>query len=181
MAAPLKVSTQEVVNALLARRGNVQAAAEDLGLTRNGLYDRIERLGLDLAGFRSSGVRTVSPITTVPSMRSIRAPQVHASKTARDQFPSAARPPIVRAMDTAAEELPIRAVPQRPRPLRLKPDHQDRLRDAKLDLGARYRIETNENAILDQFFDEAFEVWLESKLTPQEPAAEKPRKAKAEK
>jgi hypothetical protein len=181
MGAPQKVSTQDVVNALLARRGNVQAAAEDLGLTRNGLYARIESLGLDLQGFRAARPSVVSPITVVPTMPSIARYSVHAPKNARDHYQAFQRRPIVPAMDQAADaetELPIRSVPQRPRPLRLKPEHQDRLRDAKLDLGARYRIETNENAILDQFFAEAFEQWLRSKLSPQE--LPKSRKGKAQ-
>jgi Bacterial regulatory protein, Fis family len=174
MAAPQKVSTQDLVNALLARRGNVQAAADDLGLTRNGLYARIERLGLDLAGFRSASANVVSHVNTVPSMPSIARQAVHAPKSARAHYSDLRGRSIVSPVASAtAEDLPIRAVPQRQRPLRLKPAHQDRLRDAKLDFGARYRIETNENAILEQFFDEAFEQWLQSKLAPHEQTARK--------
>ena len=66
------------------------------------------------------------------------------------------------AAKTEAE--PIKAVPLRPVPTRLQPEQQERLRDGRLDLQARFRVETNDNTILQQFFDEAFEGWIKEKL-----------------
>ena len=72
--------------------------------------------------------------------------------------------PPVRCVTDKGEALPIRASVARHAPVRVLPAHQDRLREAKFDLCARYRVETNENAILAQFLEEAFPEWLPSKL-----------------
>ena len=42
--------------------------------------------------------------------------------------------------------------------------HVERLREAKYDLAARWRVDTDEQAILLQFIDEAFGPWVASKL-----------------
>ena len=61
-------------------------------------------------------------------------------------------------------ELPIKAKPTRYKLIRVRPDIQARLREAKYDLMARYRVDIDEQAILEQFFEEAFEGWLGGKL-----------------
>src|SRR5437867_2273928 len=58
---------------------------------------------------------------------------------------------------------PIRPSARRAPP-RVLPAHVDRLREAKFDLSARYRVETDETAVLAQFIEEAFSGWLASKL-----------------
>jgi len=79
-------------------------------------------------------------------------------------------PPSPPALDPVGEAplgaLPINVAPRRPRPLRVIPGHQERLRQAKFDLCARWHVETNEDLILGQFIDECFETWLRSKLEP---------------
>ena len=64
----------------------------------------------------------------------------------------------------AASPSPIKTRPRRPTPLRLLPAHEVLLREAKFDLAARYRVETDQNTILEQFIEEAFPAWLAVKL-----------------
>jgi Bacterial regulatory protein, Fis family len=166
MGATAKVSAQEITNALLHWRGNVQAAADALGLTRNGLYGRIETLGINLKGYRAkvgTTVRTMTPMPTIP-------PTTNARGTARKNqgahFQSKATVGRVGAMQEAAtSDAPVRQAVARQKPLRLADSFRDRLREAKLDFVARFRVETDENVILEQFFEEAFEGWLRSKLS----------------
>jgi hypothetical protein len=106
--------------------GNVQAAAEQLGMSRNNLYKRLVALGVEPAalrrGRRSAGVSSVAP------------------------------------SDLPVKTLRIRLT------ARVLPAHVDRLRQAKYDLSARYRVETDETTILAQFIDEALDGWLAGKL-----------------
>ena len=66
-------------------------------------------------------------------------------------------------------EIPIRARVRRDKLIRVRPSIQARLREAKYDLMARYRVDIDEQAILEQFFEEAFEGWLQGKLGETEP------------
>jgi hypothetical protein len=54
------------------------------------------------------------------------------------------------------------------------PTWEARLREAKFDLAARYRVDTDEKALLDQFFREAFEGWLRTKMPEAQGAATAP-------
>jgi hypothetical protein len=174
-----KVSAQQIANALIEWRGNVQAAAEALGIRRNSLYERVRRLGLNLEAFRSSGQRVV-PVTSVSGVSGgdrsgvsrPECPDHHARKNKAARFTGESSLHKLSSMEAPSEEgmagAPIKAIPGRSRPPRLRPNQQDRLREAKLDLGARYRVETDENLILQQFFDETFEGWIDHKLAPAE-------------
>jgi tRNA G46 methylase TrmB len=71
------------------------------------------------------------------------------------------------ATATKDEEAPIKSARIPQRPTRLLPEHQEQLREAKLDFGARFRIETDETAILNQFFEEEFQAWKAKKLAAQ--------------
>lgn len=163
-------------------RGNVTAAADELGIQPKNLRKRLDTLGMNLAALRrgegAGGVGAVAPLdprgpSRVP--QPLAAPPAPRGGTGRKSGTglsrSEASAPILRDVSTTAaateeREAPIKGVTVKPKPLRLRPEHQDRLRNAKLDLGARYRVETDENTILDQFFEEAFEPWLRSKLDP---------------
>jgi hypothetical protein len=57
---------------------------------------------------------------------------------------------------------PLRAVPIRPRQLKVRADLQKQLHDGKLE-AARRGIETDETSILNQFIEEAFQWWLAQK------------------
>lgn len=181
MPAHEKVSVQEIVNSLLRWRGNLQAVASDLGLNRGALYERIQRVGIDLAGFRVAG-KPVTPITGASGMPGFREGVQLARKTVAPGFPAAAKSPNFRNVQTETSEdaAPIQSIRMRPKPVRLQPPLQDELREAKLDLGARFRIETDETAILNQFFREAFQGWLASKLGSAEAKPQPKRGRKGE-
>ena len=182
----MKVSAQEIANALLEWRGNVQQAADALGIRRNSLYERIRSLGLNLEGFRAANDRVipvtgVSGVPGVSGMSGSVCPDVSgrndvarvtgrdrrktegALVTAQGQTRRFRTVQVMNDEDTAVS-VPIKAIPGRSKAPRLRPNQQDRLREAKFDLNARYRVETDENLILQQFFDENFEEWVRVKL-----------------
>ncbi len=181
-------SAQDIVNALLRHRGNVLAAAEDLAMSRKNLYQRIGGLGLDLPAIRRTDLRRVVPLTRY--MGDMRPPgigtghETTVAETASGPLLSGSVGRNLRPMQAAAKDEdaqgPIRAMAPRQRTIRLRPDFQDRLREAKLEFLIRFRIETDENLILDQFFEECFTPWLQAKLQPQAEPKRKP-KAKEEK
>lgn len=176
----VKYATDTQVRGAIARwRGNVSAAADELGIQPKNLRKRLETLGIDLQALRqaegATGAGRVAPLgPSWPSgPHSIRAasPAPRAStgrQSGAGLSPPGGAPPNLRGVETAAavaeRDAPIKAVAPRLRPLRLRPASVDRLREAKLDVGARLRIETDENSLLNQFFDEAFEAWLAGKL-----------------
>ncbi|KKN05539.1 hypothetical protein LCGC14_1086250 [marine sediment metagenome] len=166
-----QVTTQAITNALLEWRGNVEQTAKALGIRRNSLYERIRRLGLNLEGYRRSVNANVEPVTHVSGVSGVSGHQKasgparnshSAPVTQEDKRRRFGRMEAVESADAAGA--PINAAPGRIRPPRLRPNQQDRLREAKLDLGARYRIETDESLILQQYFDETFDEWLGEKL-----------------
>lgn len=186
MPAAPRISTQEIVNALLTWRGDIAATARALGMARNSLYERCRRLGLDIEGFRAQGVgNPVTPITTssgVRGMTGIPSSARDARKTAGAIYPSGERArkvtPVQQASNAAAvesEAVPIKTAPKRRQPICVKPEQRDALQRAAWDLQARYQAETNENLILEQFIEEAFASWLNSKLG--QPAAIRRKRA----
>jgi len=187
MPAPPRISTQQIVNALLKWRGNVQAAADTLGMRRKSLYERAGREGLDLDAFRSGDSGKVSPITRatgMPRMTRIEGTSSHNAvpygrKNARAPYSTEPVGRNLGHMRSAAEEdaPPIRAQEARPRAPRVTPGLQSRLRQARLDLWTKYRIEYEESDILDQFGEEAFDAWIAAKLDPK---AEQPKTRKRE-
>jgi DNA-binding transcriptional LysR family regulator len=163
-------------------RGNVTAAADELGIQPKNLRKRLDTLGMDLAALRrgegaeEAGTMTPrDPRGPSPVRRPPEAPSASVRATGRKNESglsrSGASAPILRDVSTTAaameeNEAPIKGVTVKPKPLRLLPANQERLRDAKLDLGARHRVETDESTILNQFFEEKFEPWLREKLEP---------------
>jgi hypothetical protein len=101
-----------------------------------------------------------------PSGRESRA--ASARKSASAPYTSPLRPPIVASVQqTEAVEqddaAPIRTLPARPRPLRVRPENQDRLRDAKRRLSALFNVETDESLLLNQLLEERLEEWVREK------------------
>jgi hypothetical protein len=194
-AHPL-VSTQDIVNALLKWRGDVSNTAVSLGMARNSLYERIKRLGLDLEAFRNQGESNpVTPITTVPGMPGMRGvPGIkpgarHAQQNGGAIYPAATARRRLGAVQTGtqleddaaatAAATPIRTAPRRHTPLRVSPPQREALRRAAWDLQARFQVPTDENLILEQFIDEAFGPWLQSKLEAVPGTAAKPRRRRS--
>ncbi len=81
MSAPLRVTNQEIRDALEASRGNVEAAARAVGIAPNNLRARLERLCIDVAAVRAAA----------PRMRSIRVPEDLHERLRGAKFDLAAR------------------------------------------------------------------------------------------
>jgi hypothetical protein len=179
MPAPVKVTSQAIMNALLKWRGNVVAAAGEVGMAPNSMYERIDRMGLDLAAIRSANAaKPVTPFNAGNPVTGIKAnerPSAGTQKTAPQAGTVYPRRPGKGTMGTmqatAEDDVPIKTAPRRHQPLRLKPEQRDLIQSAAWQLQARWQRATDENLILEQFIDEGFAVWLEEKL--------KGRKAKA--
>jgi hypothetical protein len=162
MAAPKRVTDNEVVQAIRCWRGNVAAAADVLGMQPRNLRKRLDSLQVDLERIREESLK--DPVLS-KGPGPIGPKAATEARSVVESFPRRiAVTSLAHVNDAATAELPIKAIRPRRTPLRLLPEHQDQLRDAKLDFGARFRLETDENAILNQFFEEEFEAWRTKKL-----------------
>jgi hypothetical protein len=74
--------------------------------------------------------------------------------------PDAYRPP----KRPEPPDSPVPTVRRRPPRLRILPRHVEELSEARLDVLARYRVETDEQLLLDQFLDEQLAAWIVAKL-----------------
>lgn len=175
MAAPQKVLPQAIVNALLKWRGNVVAAAGEVGMAPNSMYERIDSMGLDLRAIRAQGaaLKPVIPITGIKGVsgmpttaQSRPAAQKNAAQAGAIFPPTAGGRRLVGMEQAAAavDEVPIKTAPRRHQPIRIKPDQRDLLQRAAWDLQARFQAATDENLILEQFIEEAFPGWLAGKV-----------------
>jgi hypothetical protein len=199
MPAAPKVSAQQIVAALTKWRGELTAAAADLGIHRNALNRRIKRLGLDVAAFRNGAkvgkvgntltagtAGKVAPAVkvgaTMHTMHTITGAQGEGGrehfrpKNAGAHFTSREGRSSVAAVSTAVAQY------SEPRPhvkLKVPPDHVDRLTQAKYDMQALLRRDLTEDKVLEMCLDEVLEDWIAQKLAalrqtvskPAEPAA----------
>jgi len=203
MPAPPRNSTQEIVNALLRWR-TVAGAARELGMRRNSLYERAQRLGIDLDAIRSGGP-SVAPMPDMSGMSGMPGrsplmpgmPGAHperglARKSQRARFPSGDAGRRLMGMQTAAataDEIPQRKT--KVTRANFLPAQAALLSDAKYEFQYVLRADIDETKILELFIAEEFERWkaktlarLESeRASGSEPqakramaGAEKPRK-----
>lgn len=186
MAAPPKVSVQAITNALLLWRGDVSAASRALGLSRNGLYQRIIRLRLDLARFRNAAparsvvpfnvdtmVSTLRTVSTVPTKQGgvsnrtdgrEHLAQRHGGAIVTTGPEGRRFPPVQQEQNTpAADEerpLPVKTVARRPEPLQLRPDLRERIQQMVYSIQARFGVASSVNLVLEQLVEEKVEEWF---------------------
>lgn len=172
-----RVADVEVLEAIKAWRGNVSAAADQLGMRAKSLYERLASLGIDhedlLALRRAPGhtgrtghtghtgdpsVTGHSPHPTVP--KSVGAPETE--------------PPPVRSFPGVMTSFPVPAVDPKVKPLRLKPALLDKLRQARVRILRERNLETDENKILESFIRDEFDDWLARILGESSPAPAPP-------
>lgn len=173
MPALAKVSVQEIVNALLKWRGNVNAAAEELGLRRNNLDERIRSLRLDIQGFRKGGTG-ITPFTTVPRIppmpgRASPSPELH--KKTGSPFSATASGERVPRVSSPVAEFPAATTRKTPR---ITPQHLDKLTEAKWHLQVLLRRDLTEGQILEMCLDDCLSDWLARKIASLRQAAEQP-------
>lgn len=162
MPAPKRVPDAAVKEAIERWRGNVTAAAEDVGIHPNNLRKRLDSMGVDVRVLRSGPSVAVNHNPSTATLRTDRNPST-GSRSGVAIFPAGGGSATLGSKMEAQVEAPIRTVRPRRSPLRILPEHQEMLREAKLDFGATFRIETDENTILAQFIEEEFEGWARKK------------------
>jgi hypothetical protein len=175
----------QVEEAILRWRGKVVAAAEELGIQPKNLRKRLERLGIDLDAVRAGtyvrGAALVAPHgphgshgPTIPPKAPMTPPAFSGRKSGSGPYSPAGKAPIFGAVqqaavkdgaDDAAIELPVSRAKQRP--IRFHPQDQDRLREARLDIIAKHRVEIDETAIHHDFFQAKFAEYMAERLAPE--------------
>lgn len=174
----MKYVTDEAVRTTIHKwGGDVTRAAEELGIHRNNLYPRLERLGIDPKRLREQARATLrnSRTQVQPVQRNAtalvreEAAQETTSATVTPA-PSGRRFPVVQqaAAKSDAVDVPIRTVEPRRKPARLEPTNEARLVEFQRKIEAQYGVDTNLTALLNQFFEETFDRWAVNKLRPPE-------------
>lgn len=168
-------------------KGNVEAAAQQLGIRPKSLRERLDRLGVDREAVRAGVARyvldrtgrvvRVTPTETTGTGRGVRPVDVDpsGSKSAPRPVTGEAEASTLSAVPMQAAEVkddeeagaaPFRASPAAAKNVRVKPPFQERLRVAKIQVIRHLGIDTDEQIIHDQFCEEAFEPFLLKKLDP---------------
>lgn len=170
MPAQKRVSDKAVMEAIQRWGGNVSAAAEQIGMAPVNLRKRLESIGVDLSFLRGGEryrmgdtQRHVSSSTDTP-----RNPSTGKKVGPGISTAPGGRNSLQTNMQAEETETPVKEVRVR-KPIRITPDHQERLRQAKLDYAGRLRIETDETAILAALIDAKLEGFLAEQFSPAEP------------
>ncbi|HKP99853.1 MAG TPA: helix-turn-helix domain-containing protein [Actinomycetes bacterium] len=167
-------------------RGNVSGAAGALGIHPNNLRKRLKGLGFDLEALRKGSLQR----KVVPPMQPSGTHDTHHNPSAPNDppapnggtghesssaiYPKTKRLPTLAGVNATLPDQEIPLVRPKQQPLRLKPEQVDKLREAKFDIAAKARHETDENAILQQFFADEFDDWLQRLLGRSRPPAAPP-------
>jgi len=165
MGARKRVRDEAILESIQRWRGNVTAAAEELGLAPINLRKRLFALRVDLPllrrlqrtdipGIHGRNRSGMAPIASVPSHGN--APR---KETEGSIFSVVAKRP---RLGTVTTDVMMR--PKAPAPIRLTPPQVEKLRDAKFSLQYRLKEDITESAILQQFFEDGFNDWLSMKL-----------------
>jgi hypothetical protein len=173
MGARKRLPDDAIIGAIQRWRGNVTAAADDLGLAPINLRKRLAGLGVDLPLLRrlkDTGIhgtyQNIPAPQTIPA-RPVR-PMDQNGRDSRKHVAGGIFPrPAARTTFAPVGTEAMMTRPKQPTPIRLTPEQIDKLRDAKFELQYHLRSEVNESAILQQFFEDGFEVWLKARLQDQ--------------
>ncbi len=179
MSAPETVPRERIREVVTKWKGNLKAAAAELGLDRNYLRRRCKQLRIDLDALRypptiegqhppplfSLPPIVLTPGERCPSPRVVSTMVWGETKSVGAVYASVKWKPRLIGMQTAArDEQPIKTTRKPLAPTRLLPDQVEELREAKYDIQARFRTDLGESEILQQFFDEEFKLWKARKL-----------------
>lgn len=146
-----KVPTDVLLAAIHSWKGNVEATANELRISPKSLRERLARLGVSLKVVReaSRGVPGVSCLPTPPGgIAGAGTVGVTEQKSSGRGYQAAVLRPNFAAMTNVAPAEVTPSEIQARRPIRIHPDHQEQLRQLKLDYAGRKRVETDETAIL---------------------------------
>lgn len=179
MASPPRISRALIEEALTVRGGNVSAAAEDLGLQRSGMYDRMKAFGIDPRKYREqdvtfsgNGVTVVGSLDTVQHVQS--APAVAASRAVQwreggkghkfgaimRQVGEAVGAAVAGAVDDIGAEMVRRAQT----PPRLTKAHLELVHSFRRQLNAARDTDYNASDILNDYIAWGFERYAAEQL-----------------
>lgn len=175
MSAPPRISRDLIADALTCRDGNVSAAAEDLGISRRGLYDRLQAFGINPADYRlrggvtygSSGIHSTGDDLTVDdcTLSNVRNedPDVHASRSEKwhAMSPGHKLGSIMRGMgqavgatvSEAVEDLSAAMVRKAQAAPRLKKNHLAWLHSLRRQLNAQWDADLTASDVLERFIN----------------------------
>lgn len=168
MASPTRISRDLVVDALRCNCGNVSAAAEDLGISRRGFYDRCQAFSIDPSDYRamgvtfsSSGVTTAADFTVGSEGATVQAVPTSRVGKWRDSEVGARLGSIMRqvgevvgaAVVGAAEDVGTQLVRKAQAPPRLKRHRLDWLHSLRRQVNAAEDADYTASDILDQFLE----------------------------
>jgi hypothetical protein len=163
MAAPKLRSDADVKCAIERWRGNVRAAADELGIKPDNLRARLKVLAVDLEGLRKRGAPFRDHKRGTPQgpvMRPMGSGAANAGggrESLGAPFPAGGARSKLVVMSSAVPELARRGE----KPIRVLPDHADRIRRGRRRLSAEADSDVDDSALLAQFIEEQFESWLE--------------------
>ena len=155
MRAP--TSPVQVRAAIEKWRGNVKAAAAELGIKPDNLRKRLLALGIELQIIRLGGTPQSPPETRMPpqsqdepgGQKSVGALCSGRVLTASFGVVSSTVSDFGRRMD---------------KPIRVQPEHGDRIRSGRRRLSAEADTDLDDTQLLAEFIEEGFEDWLKGKL-----------------
>lgn len=159
-------SDSAIERAMWKWRGRVVAVAEELGLRRNRLYERLAAMGKSPRDFRlkSSPVagqdREDSPDNLDMSGRRVSG-VVRPWPGVRDSSGAPSCPPAeARTFPAVASSVAVASKKQ----IRILPEHEDMIRRARRRIAFAIDRDLTDEACLADFIDEALEPWLAGKL-----------------
>jgi hypothetical protein len=171
-----KVTRQEIEQLAERLGGCVAAVAEAIGVSRQALYERSKRLGIDWGLYReqshtitSEGVRSVTTVGAGPvalSVTSMSMEQGSDGQSLDDKWSDRAGDPSLQGMErgATAKVVGIAVRPRDQQPPRFTRDEADAVADFRIRYQPKLGFETNNSAIFHQYFAETFPEWAEKKM-----------------
>jgi hypothetical protein len=169
VAAPRRVSSGQIEQALAATSGCVQRASAILGISKNSLYKRLSRMDLHPDKYRKGDARLGTQGAADAKVFGVRARRAasgggrNGGECATATFPRAV---VGRRLDPVSDEAEDEKVGRlrESRNWFLRPEQIDKVRQAKFDLQAKLRTELSDSKVLERFLDEKFDEWIREAL-----------------
>jgi len=138
-------------------RGNVKAAAAELGIKPDNLRKRLLDLGIDLRTIRVGGTPQSPLVTPMPPCDSARQ---GGHKSSAALYPGRLLTPTFATVSSTVSDFGRRM----DKPIRVQPEHGDRIRSGRRRLSAEADTDLDDTQLLAEFIEEGFEDWLKGKL-----------------
>jgi hypothetical protein len=165
MGAPRRFSDERILRAFVRWRGVLEDAAGEIGISPNNMRQRLKNLGLDLALAREA-IRngTFRPDQHVSRESERVVPfGVRAQRSARAIYQSTGPGPTFAGVSSAAHEFAKRS--EKPeRPIKVLPEHADRIRSARRRLAAEMDVDLDDTGFLAELIEQTLDSFLARRL-----------------